>query len=119
MPTAFPLRVLPDGSLAQQDHFDAVIEVMKFVALTGKTALPHAPWFGLFEAFTEAGQRQNQDHENLKDSLNTALGKLGVKSVQVKSVSTGGMDPRTGRRSFRVTMEDEHGVVRHGDVQAA
>ncbi len=119
MPTAFPLRVLPDGSLAQQDQFDAVIEVMKFFALTGATALPHAPWFGLFEAFTAAGQRQNQDHENLKDALNVALGKLGVTSVLVKAVSTGTMDPRTGRRSFQVTMEDEQGVVRHGEVQAA
>ena len=119
MPTAFPLRVLPDGSLAQQDQFDAVIEVMKFIALTGTAALPHAPWFGLFEAFTEAGRRQNQDHENLKDALNIALTKLGVASVQVQAVSTGTMDPRTGRRSFRVTMVDEQGTVRHGEVQAA
>ncbi len=119
MPTAFPLRVLPDGSLAQQDQFDAVIEVMKFFAVTGTTALPHAPWFGLFEAFTEAGRRQNQDHENLKDALNIALGKLGVTAVKVQGVSTGTADPRTGRRSFRVTMIDEFGAVRHGEVQAA
>lgn len=119
MPTAFPLRVLPDGSLAQLDQFEAVIEVMKFIALTGSTALPHAPWFGLFEAFTEAGRRQNQDHENLKDGLNIALGKLGVTAVRIQAVSTGTMDPRTGRRAFRVTMVDEHGAVRHGEVQAA
>lgn len=115
--TALPLSVQPDGRLAQIDAFDAVIGLVGVMAGTTSTTWPHAPWFGLLEAFTEAARRERQDHENLRDAINLALRNLGVERVKVQSVTTGAIDG--GRRAFQLTLIDETGQARFGSVSAA
>ena len=115
--TALPLRVTSDGKLAQQDSFDAVLGVIRIMAGTTATSLPHARWFGLFELFHEASRREKQDHENLKDAINAALRELGVAEFQVQSVTTGAIDG-TGRRGFQMTMVDGRGDARFGEIAA-
>lgn len=117
MATGFPLRVMPDGKLVQQDSFDAVLGLIKVMAGTTATTWPHARWFGLYEAFSEAATREKQDHEGLKDSLNTALRELGVDRFAVQAVTTDVIDG-TGRRGFRLTITDESGQARFGQMAA-
>lgn len=115
--TALPLRVTPEGRLAQQDPLEAVLETIRVMAGTTATTWPHAPWFGLFELFTEAAGRQKQDHESLKDALNLALGNLGVAAYTVQAVTTGAADG-SGRRSFQLTLLDRQGQALFGRVDA-
>jgi len=114
---SLPLRVSPDGRLAQQDPFDAVLSTIRVMAGTTATTWPHAPWFGLFEQFTEAATRQKQDHEALKDAINLALGRLGVPGYKVHSVTTGPIDG-SGQRTFQLTIHDPAGQARFGSVGA-
>ncbi len=116
--TGLPLRVTPDGKLAQQDSFDAVLGLIKAMAGTTATTWPHARWFGLLEQFNEAARREKQDHENLKDAINAGLGELGVADIRVQSVTTGTIDGH-GRRTFQITMVDGRGEARFGQVAAA
>jgi hypothetical protein len=117
MLTALPLRITPDGRLDRQDPLDAVLGMIRVMAGTTRTTWPHAPWFGLFELFTEAAERQKQDHEALKDSLNTALAKLGISGYTVHAVTTGSIDG-SGRRSFQLTIHDPAGQALFGKVGA-
>lgn len=117
MPTAIPLRVTPDGKLLQQDSFDAVLGLIKVMAGTTATTWPHAKWFGLYEAFAEAARREKQDHEGLKDALNTAFGELGVTAYTVDAVTTDLIDG-SGRRGFRLTLIDQAGQARFGEMAA-
>ena len=117
MSTALPLRVTAQGTLAQQDAFDAVLGLIQAMAGTTSTTWAHAPWFGLFEAFAEAASREKQDHEGIKDSLNQALREMGVGNYQVLSVTTAEIDG-SGRRQFRLTVTDPGGQARFGQVAA-
>ena len=117
MSIALPLRVTPDGKLVEQDSFEAVLGLIKVMAGTTSTTWPHVRWFGLYEAFSEAATREKQDHEGLKDSLNTALREVGVTAYVVQAVTTDVIDG-TGRRGFRMTITDESGQARFGQVAA-
>ncbi|MGE0442938.1 MAG: hypothetical protein AB7L66_17615 [Gemmatimonadales bacterium] len=112
--TALPVRIGPDGKLLQEDAFDAVLRIIAVMAGTTPTTWPHAPWFGLLEAFGEASRRERQDHENLRDAINLALRELGVADIRVQSVTTGSMDG--GRRPFQLTLVDQRGDARFGQV---
>jgi hypothetical protein len=115
--TALPLSVQSDGRLAQVDQFDAVIDLVGVMAGTTSTTWPHAPWFGLLDAFTEASRRERQDHETLRDAINLALRHLGVDQIKVQSVTTGAIEG--GRRAFQMTLIDDRGQARFGSVRAA
>ncbi len=115
--TALPLRVTADGRLEQQEGLDAVLELVKIMAGTTSTTWPHAPWFGLLEAFQEAAHRERQDQESLKDAINTALKELGVSWLSAYAVTTGGFDPQ-GRRTFQMTFHDRSGQVLFGALAA-
>ena len=117
MSIALPIRVMPNGTLAQQDPFDAVLALFGKMAATTSATWPHARWFGLYEAFLEASRREKQDHEGLKDALNTALSELGASAYVVKAVTTGVIDDQ-GVRHFQITMADETGRARFGDLAA-
>ncbi|MHB1328306.1 MAG: hypothetical protein ACYC2K_08905 [Gemmatimonadales bacterium] len=116
--TALPLRIDATGSLIRQDDFDAVVGVIGQMAGTTSTTWPHAKWFGLFEAFSEAGRRQQQDHESLKDAINLALRELGVQRYRVQAVSTVRSDQGFGHRHFRITMVDADGRSRFAELDA-
>ena len=115
--TALPLRVTPDGKLAQQDTFDAVLELIRVMAGTTSTTWPAARWFGLFEQFSEAARREKEDHESLRDAINVALRELGVGHIQVQSLTTG--EPDGGRRPFQLTLVDSGGQARFGRIVPA
>jgi hypothetical protein len=118
MATALPLRVTPDGRLAQQDPVDAILAMIRVMAGTTASTWPHARWFGLLETFLEASAREKQDHEGLKDALNAALGHLGVTGYVVEAVTTGPLDG-SGRRSFELTLRDPGGRSCFGRVAAS
>ncbi len=117
MLTALPVRVTPDGKLAQQDPLDAVLGLIRIMAGTTSTTWPHARWFGLLELFLEAAGREKQDHETLKDALNTGLQNLGVTDYRIQSVTTGPLDGG-GRRSFQLTIQDPAGQALFGQIGA-
>lgn len=117
MPAALPLAVTADGKLVQQDRFEAVLGIVRVMAGTSARAWPHAPWFGLLEAFTEAARRDRQDHEGLKDALNHALRQLGVTDYQVQSLVTGPVSAG-GHRTFRLTLLDPEGRAVFGEMAA-
>ncbi|MBX3145449.1 MAG: hypothetical protein KF785_01655 [Gemmatimonadales bacterium] len=116
--TALPLRIDATGSLVRQDDFDAVLGLISAMAGTTSTTWPHARWFGLFEAFTDAGRRQQQDHETLKDAINLALRELGVEQFRVQSVTTVRSDHGFGHRHFRITMTDALGRSRFAELDS-
>jgi len=113
---ALPLRIDATGSLVRQDDFDAVVGIIGKMAGTTSTTWPHARWFGLFEAFMEAGRRQQQDHESLKDAINLALRELGVQQFRVQAVTTVRSDHGFGHRHFRITMTDAEGRSRFAEL---
>jgi len=115
--TAFPIRVAPDGTLAQGEAFDGVLAMIRVMAGTSTRAWPHAPWFGLYESFIEAAQRDRQDHEGLKDAINNALKRLGVTDYLVQALATGAFAP-DGRRQFRITMVGPDGRSIFGEMAA-
>lgn len=117
MPAALPLRVAPDGKLVQTDEVDAVLGIIRVMAGTSARAWPHAPWFGLLEAFTEAARRDRQDHEGLKDALNHGLRQLGVADHQVQALVTGPVSAE-GHRTFRLTLLDRGGRAVFGEMAA-
>jgi hypothetical protein len=114
---ALPLRITPQGRFVEQEGFDAILGLVQVMAGTSSRAWPHAPWFGLLEAFIEAARRDRTDHEGLKDAINAALGNLGVEGYRVQSITTGplGVD---GRRAFRLTMESPEGKALFGEMAA-
>ena len=113
--TALPLRVMPDGRLAQQEALDGVLGIIRVMAGTSSRAWPHAAWFGLLEAFTEAARRDRQDHEGLKDAINNALGQLGVEGFKIQSITTGPLGS-DGKRTFRLTLLDPSGQAVFGEM---
>lgn len=115
--TALPVRVTPEGKLEQQETLDATLELVRAMAATTATTWPHAPWFGLLELFEEASKREKQEHEALKDALNTAFDELGAE-YRVQSVVSGtrGGD---GRRGFQLTFVDRGGKSFFGEVATA
>jgi hypothetical protein len=115
--TAHPLHVTPDGRLAQQDRFAALLGMLQVMAGTSTRVWPHAPWFGLFEAFSEAARRDRQDHEGLKDAINHALRQLGVADFEVQSLSTGA-PTFDGKREFRLSVRDPEGRIVFGEFKA-
>ena len=114
---ALPLRITPQGRFVEQEGFDAMLGLVQVMAGTSSRAWPHAPWFGLLEAFTEAARRDRTDHEGLRDAINLALERLEVDGYRVQSITTGA--PRgDGRRSFRLTMASPDGTARFGEMAA-
>lgn len=115
--TALPLRITPQGRFVEQEGVDAVLGLIRVMAGTSTRAWPHAPWFGLLEAFTEAARRDRTDHEGLRDTINAALANLGVEGLRIQSITTGalGVD---GRRSFRLTMMSPDGTALFGEMAA-
>jgi len=118
MPTALPLRVNPDGKLDQQDDLDATLGIVQIMVGTSAKLWAHAPWFGLFELFNDAARRDKQEHEALKDAINSALTRLGVDGFRVQSVMSGEI-LTNGRRKFNITLMDREGRAAFGDVQSA
>jgi len=115
--TAFPIRVAPDGTLVQGELFDGVLAIIRVMAGTSTKGWPHAPWFGLYESFIEAANRDRQDHEGLKDAVNNALKRLGISEYAVQALATGGFAP-DGRRVFRLTMVGPDGRSIFGEMAA-
>jgi hypothetical protein len=115
--TALPLRLANDGKLVQADRFDAILSVIQAMAGTSTQAWPHAPWFGLQEAFTEAARRDREDHEGLRDAINAGLRELGVTDYRVQALVTGPVTP-DGHRVFRLTLLDPEGRAVFGEMPA-
>jgi hypothetical protein len=99
---ALPLRVTPDGKLARAEGADSLLRLIQ--AMVGTTAghWPHAPWFGLHEAFLRVNP-DIEDHASLADALNDALAQLHVGWARVQRVrSVRGAE--YGERRFDVTL---------------
>jgi hypothetical protein len=86
------------------------------MAATPSTAWPHAPWFGLLEAFTGANP-ELEDQPGLTDALNASLRGLGVSWVRVDRVHTA-PSSAPGERSFHVVLVDATGAATHATLEA-
>lgn len=113
--TAHRLRVSASGRLDTEDDLAAVLGVLRVMAGTTSTHWPHASWFGLYEAFAEAARQQKQDHELLRDAINTAFRELGIDGYHVASLSAAARDG-TGTRGFELVIEDSEGRAHFGAV---
>ena len=110
---ALPLRVEADGRLARSAPADALVRLFRSMAATTARAWPHAPWFGLEEAFAAANP-QLEDQQGLADALNRGLAGLGVGWARVASVRT--VAAAHGERAFRIALEVEGGTVTHAEL---
>jgi hypothetical protein len=111
---ALPFRVERDGRLARSAPAEALVRLFRAMAATSARAWPHAPWFGLEEAFAAANP-QLEDQQGLADALNRALAGLGVRWARVASVRTV-PGAAYGERAFRVALEVEGAPVTHADL---
>lgn len=111
---ALPLRVGPDGRLARGTPAEQLVRLMRVMAATSPRAWPHAPWFGLADAFAAANV-ELQDQQGLADALNRALAGLGVGWARVAYVHTM-PGAAYGERAFRIALEAEGSPVTHADV---
>jgi hypothetical protein len=110
---ALPFRVDADGRLARSAPADALVRLFRAMAATTAGAWPHAPWFGLAEAFAAANP-QLEDQQGLADALNRGLAGLGVGWARVASVRT--VPSGYGERAFRIALEVEGGAVTHAEL---
>lgn len=110
---AIPLRVGPDGRLARGDPAGELVRLFRVMAATSTRGWPHAPWFGLAEAFAAANV-ELEDQQGLADALNRALAGLGVAWARVAYVSS--VPAGYGERTFRIALELEGGEVRHTEL---
>lgn len=116
-PTAPQIQVTPAGRLEETDDLSAILGVLQVMIGTTSTHWPHAPWFGLYEAFAAAAKREKSDHEALKDAINLAWRELGVADFTVESVTTAEADD-AGRRQFALVVSDRSGQSLFGTVHA-
>jgi hypothetical protein len=110
---ALPFRVGPDGRLARAAPAEALLSLFRAMAATSSRAWPHAPWFGLQEAFAAANV-QLEDQQGIADALNRALAGLGVGWARVAFVHTV-PGAAYGERAFRVALELE-GAAAYADL---
>lgn len=116
---AFPLRIGVDGRLVRGDRREAVLHLFKAMAGTPSRTWPHAPWFGLHEAFLGANTAL-EDQPRLADLLNDGLKALGITWARVESVTTArgesAADAVGAARGFNITLALEDGEFFHGGV---
>ncbi len=99
---ALPLRITPEGQLDRAAPLDSLLGMIKVMATTSRRAWPHAPWFGLLEAFSEATTAVT-DHPRIALALNAALDGLGVEWARVSSVKRV-VSREASERDFEITM---------------
>lgn len=110
---AIPLRVDSDGQLERCDAAQSLIGLIRVIVQSSSGAWPHAPWFGLSEAFENANL-ELKEQARLADALNAVFDKLDLKWARVKSIRTPAAPP--GERHFDLTLMIDGTVVAHDRI---
>ena len=115
---AFPIRIGDDGRLVRAERTEVLLHVLRAMAGTPARSWPHAPWFGLYEQFSEANLAL-EDQPRLADLLNEGLKGLGIHWATVSAVTTASASGVDRAREFQITIALSEGGFHHGNLAMA
>ena len=114
---SIPLRIGADGQFERTELVEALMCLFRAMVSTSPRAWPHAPWFGLRDAFELAPDIEDQ--ATIADALNEALVRLGISSARVTRVHSPRGSSHSGDRVFQVTMRLGDGQIAHQNLTSS